>query len=253
MATSTRRRTEGGGPGSAARGQRAARGGRGRGPESGPDPGSRVSRSARRSPTLPAHGGASTGPIPAPSRGRARGLWPRRVGGGEGGPLLPHRVVGGAGQPGWRKRSKVTAQGARTPHRHAGPVHGCHTATRAAARHPRAPHALPAPPGPCAQAQPLGASCWRLPGPRRSRQNAHPPTSGRTVWAVGVTPRGGPVPPSRSGADGAGASLGTPSALHDTLTLQASGGRDAGPGLRLTKTHARHSKERRNWTSEQTS
>lgn len=204
MATSARRRTEaGGGPGSMARGQRAHVAGGGGAPSLARTPGAVSAAAARWSPSLPAHGGASTGPVPAPSRGPARGLWPRRVGGGEGGPLLPHRV-GGAGQPGWRKRSKVTAQGARTPHRHAGPVHGCHTATRAAARHPRAPHALPAPPGPCAQARPLGASCWRLPGPRRSRQNAHPPTRGRTAWAVGSPHRGARCPPAAQGLMGQG-------------------------------------------------
>lgn len=128
----------------------------------------------------------------------------------------------------------------------------CTAVTRQHARRPGTP-GTPRSPRPSRAWRPGAASVgFPLAAPRPQTQPAERPPADPREDGVGcgVTPQGGPVPPSRSGADGAGASLGTPSALHDTLTLQASGGRDAGPGLRLTKTHARHSKERRNRTSE---
>lgn len=248
MATSARRRTEAGGQeawrGDSVRTRRA-----GAGPRVWPGPREpcQPQRPGGRPVCRPTAGPAQA-PSPPPAEDGKRLVAP--PGGRRGGRPSPP-AQGGRGRTTWLEETQQShSPGRQDPAQARGPrARLSHGNTRGGPA-PPAPHALPAPPGPCTQARPLGASRWRLPGPRRSRQNAHPPTRGRTAWAVGVTPRGGPVPPSRSGADGAGASLGTPSALHDTLTLQASGGRDAGPGLRLTKTHARHSKERRNRTSE---
>lgn len=193
MATSARRRTEAGGQ--EARHEDSVRHAEGGGgaPSLARTPGAVSAAAAQRAPSLPAHGGASTGPVPAPSRGPARGLWPRRWAAGR---AAPSSRTGWAGQDnlagGNAAKSQPRAPGPRT-----GTRAPCTAVTRQHARRPGTP-GTPRSPCPSRALRPGAASGgFPLAAPRPQTQPAERPPADPREDGVGCGghPTGGPGAP----------------------------------------------------------